>query len=524
MDLIIKVVDVVDTLISEADVSIVSLGGRNSGKTNGLGKIILGPMPVEGFKIEVTHPFYLEEEVNVIPPEGGGQFLWDNPVWTFTPPSTVTVRMSRIRAAPFFQISDNEMKRRDSFNPNGVFTWKDDAGNHTHRYLGTFNDEALFVPMNHPLFPAEPTGGWGRFNHGEPVKINPSREGDLFWLEWGVGDKSPRWLVAVWKPRWRGDTRSKLDFVTFFTPNTDDNTKFPASKGEYPYMAWKIGDRLVQPYPGLAHRYLFIEKWLAYQLLAAKRQAVLVIPIQLSGNWGPFAHAAGLARLFAEITHFLHRTGHTSGYQTSTDQDLALTPRYRFSRNSIHQPPPAIQRIVLSGFSAGVGPIVNMLPTTIGQKMSDNRGFKIKGIDSDSLFGADVAPFLNAWKEVWDQDARSDIRNGLDKHLPGWLRKDDQRMARCYQTDHTGSQGWIEKTPLLEFVTGPLLKPTNGLVAAERHADNRCSLVYFGSGYLKHVTSTQKISPVFWTEKDDHQAVPMVTFMHAALLSGLVKF
>ncbi|EEM86177.1 hypothetical protein BK742_03445 [Bacillus thuringiensis serovar pingluonsis] len=525
MNLIIEVKDVVGTLISTADVSIVSSGGRISGKTDRLGKVILGPMPVERFKIEVTHPLYLEEEVNVTPPpEGGGHFLWDNPVWTFTPPSTVMVQMSRIRAAPFFPISNNEMKQRDSFNPKGVFTWIDHAGNHTGRYLGMFNDESLFVPVKHPLLPTKPSEEWGRLNHGEPEKINPSRTGDLFWLEWGIGDKSPRLLVAVWVPRWRGVTQSKLDFVTFFTPNTAIPEKFPARKEDYPYLAWKTGDILVQPYPGLGHRYLFREKWLSYQLLAAKRQAVLVIPIQPYGKWGPFAHAAGLARLLAEITHFLHRTGHTSGYQTSTDEDHALTPSFRFNRNAIHQPPPPIQRVVLSGFSAGVGPIVNMLPTTIGQKMNDP-DFSINGIDSHTLFGADVAPFLNAWKEVWDHDAPDYIRKNLDKDLPVWLRKDSKRMARCYQTDDTGSQGWIEKTPLLEFVTGPLLKPENGLVAAERHADNRCSLVYFGKGYLKHhVTSTLGIPPGFWGSKDDHQAVPMVTFMHAALLSGLVKF
>ncbi|MED1914206.1 hypothetical protein P4V64_02705 [Bacillus thuringiensis] len=522
MDLTIQVKDVTGTLISGANVLCESIEGHRSGKTDTHGQVILGTMPAEEFMIEVTHPLYLEESVHVVPPKGSGFSVWDNPVCIFSPPATVIVLMSRIRTASSFPISNDEMKRRKSFNPNGAFTWIDHAGNRTQRYLAMFNEEALFVPVSHPLFPTKPTEGWGRFHHNEPVKINPSRMGDLFWLEWGVGDKSPRLLVAVWVPRRRGVTLSKLDFVIFFTPNTAIPEKFPARKEEYPYMSWKIGDILVQPYLGLGHRYLFREKWLAYQLLAAKRQAVLVVPIQPYGDWGPFAHAAGLARLLAEITHFLHRTGYTSGNQTSTDEDHALTPRFRISRNAIHQPPPTIQRVVLSGFSAGVGPIATMLPTTIGQKLND-RNFSINGLDSHTLFGADVAPFLNAWKEVWDHDAPSYIRTLLDKDLPVWLRKDNERMARCYQTDDTGSYGWIEKTPLREFVKSPVLKPTNGLLAAEHHADNRCSLVYFGSGYLKHSTSTLEISPVFWRSKDDHQAVPMVTFMHAASLSGLEK-
>ena len=50
---------------------------------------------------------------------------------------------------------------------------------------------------------------------------------------------------------------------------------------------------LVQPYIGLAHRYMFFEKWLVDQLLAAKRQAVVVFPVQPYGNWGPFGEVAG---------------------------------------------------------------------------------------------------------------------------------------------------------------------------------------------------------------------------------------
>ncbi|NGM84018.1 carboxypeptidase regulatory-like domain-containing protein [Paenibacillus sp. 7124] len=534
MDLIIEVKDAAGTPISGADVAVVVSGDRKTGKTDGKGQVVLRPLPNVLFTVEATHPLYLEEEVDVIPPNGGGSFVWGNPVCTVTPPATVIVHLSRIRPAPLFPISDAEMKQRDSFNPKAVFTWKDNAGNPTNRYLGIFNNEEIFVRVNHPLLPAKPTEGWGRkpdkiepgdpgrLNHSKPIKIEPNREGNLIWLEWGIGDKSPRLLVAVWVPRWRGTTPSKLDFVIFFSPNTAIPEKFPARKEEYPYMAWKIGDRLVQPYPGLGHRYLFREKWLVYQLLAAKRQAVVVFPVQPYGNWGPFADAAGLSRLLAEVTHFLHRMGYTSGGQSSRDEDRApVPPQFRFNR--IHQPPPTVRRVVIGGFSAGVGPIADMLPTTFGQKMDDTR-FNINGIDGHTLFGADVAPFLNAWKEVWDHDAPSYIRSRLDKDLPGWLQRDSQRMARCYQTDDTGSKGWIETTPLIKFTSGPTLKPTNGLIAAERHAEDRCSLVYFGSGYLKHTTSNPAIFPMFWGEKDDHQAVTTVTFGHAALLSGLAKF
>jgi hypothetical protein len=343
----------------------------------------------------------------------------------------------------------------------------------------------------------------------------------------------------VWIPLWQGITPSQLDFVVFFTPPTnpiDEATKKPKYPSDrfpwlqsYPYEAWKGGKlredgppALVQPYPALGYRYLFREKWLVYQLLAAKRQAVVVFPIQPFGDWGPFAQAAGLARLLAEVSHFLHRTAYTSGGQTSREEDRAPSPNFRFDRITIHQPPPRLQRVVLSGFSSGMTPIVDMLGTTFGQKMNDQR-FSKNGIDSHTLFGADVAPFLRVWKEVWDHDARNDIRITMDQKLPGWLRQDPMRMARCYQTHYTGSEGWIDRSPLVQFTSSSLLKPANGLDASERHKDSRCSLVYFGQGYLLHGTSASEIAPAFWKAANDHQAVPMVTFGHAASLSGLTK-
>lgn len=90
---------------------------------------------------------------------------------------------------------------------------------------------------------------------------------------------------------------------------------------------------------------------------------------------------------------------------------------------------------------------------------------------------------------------------------------------------------WIQTSALSKFTPGPMKPPSSvgGRVATERHADSRCSLVYFDVGYLRHTTTAPETSPVFWAVKEDprdsggadHQAVPMVTFGHAAALSGL---
>jgi len=362
-------------------------------------------------------------------------------------------------------------------------------------------------------------------------------------------------LVAAWIPRFRGPSPSELDFVVFFSPTTAPERGYPADKfpwrDPYPYMAVKrnpLRDKgspaLAQPYPGLGQRYLFELKWLVYQQLAARREATLIFPIQPSGDWGPFAYASGLARLIAEITHFMRRTARTDGLQSDREQDQAARPRYRVSRPGIHLPLPQRRqnilkprRIILSGFSAGVGPIVGMLGTSSGQKMDDGR-FE----NGHDRFGADVTPFLDAWMEVWDHDAPSEVRAMLEQAGPGWMNRNSRRMLRCYQSQFTSTpRNWIHTTPLAQFAPGSVKPPVSaaGVVADERHADDRCSLVYFDIGFLNHSASAHRVAPVFWkwTESDpndpkkmivrgvadEHQAVPMVTFGHAALLSGLKK-
>ena len=541
MDLTIYVRDAADAPIIGADVSVNVLDNQRQGKSDKQGKYAGGALPSGSFHVTVTDPGYLPEEVAVTPPAKGKPFLWDNPICSVAASAVITIRLSRLSASPLFSISDSELERRGPFNPQALFTWTDQSGIPTGRYLGTFNNEELIVRIGHPLLPNKPGEGWDRFNHDkEPVKVDPSRSGNLVWLEWGLGEKQPRLLVAAWVPRFRRDSPHKLDFIIFFSPNTRANVGYPPDRfpwlDPYPYLAVKGGPTrkdappaLAQPYPGLAHRYLFREKWLIFQMLTALRQAVVLFPIQPSNDWGPFKEVAGLARLVAEVTHLLHRTNMTAGGNNDVEADRALRPGYRFYRVGVHDPPPAIQRIILSGFSAGVAPIASMLGTRVGQKLIDGRFDK-------SLFGADVAPFLNAWMEVWDHDAPNVApdftRTLLEVAAPSWMGQNGQRMLRCYQSGYTGTpRDWIQTSPLARLTSGSMKPPSSvaGRIAVERHNDPRCSLVYFDCGYLHHTTAAPKVAPAFWTvieKKDDpcgadHQAVPMVTFGHAAALSGL---
>jgi hypothetical protein len=527
MDLTVEVRDAAYAVIAGAGVVCTAAGGTIQGSSDARGRFVISPMPAEAFTVEASHGSYLSEQVEVSSSASGGARTWDNPVCTLTP-SALVVRLSRLRAAPTTAVSNADLEKKSPYNPQSAFTWIDNNGNPTGRYLAMFNDPRSVFTAASPLLPEKPGDGWGRLNHDkEPAQIDPSRSGDLVWLEWGLGQTEPRLAVAAWLPRFRGATPSTLDVVIVFSPNTQTKDRaYPADAfpwlHDYPYAATKRNAPpgspplpLVQPYLGLAHRYLFLERWLLYQLAAAGKQAVVVFPLQPYGDWGPFGKAAGLARLLAEVTHFMHRTGHTSGGQASRDLDHALVPRYRVSRAGYHAPPPPLRRVVVSGVSAGMSGVTKLLTTQIGDKLS------YKGL-THALFGADVAPFLRVWQEVWDLDASYKVRPPMDSALAYWMDQDSARMARCYQTHDTYSKGWIDTSSLLRYTSGPkLLAPAGLPEAAERHS-GRCSLVYFGHGYLHH-KSTDTATPAFWRTRDDHAAVSLIGFGHAARLSGLAQ-
>lgn len=145
-----------------------------------------GPMPTQAFAIDVRHDAYLEEHVEVNPGVPGAP-TWDNPVCTVGP-TGIVVRLSRLRAAPTTPISNAEREQRQPFDPRGVFTWIDEAGNRTNRYLDINNHAPqAFHLASTPMLPKTPGDGWKRLNHGAPVPSDPGRDGDLVWLEWGLG-------------------------------------------------------------------------------------------------------------------------------------------------------------------------------------------------------------------------------------------------------------------------------------------------------------------------------------------------
>jgi hypothetical protein len=514
VNITVAVIDTVGRPIAGARITVLGSSFVAPLITNTLGQAYLEQNSASWIRIKIEHPQYVEEALESLIPPSGGSFLWNNPVCSIAPEGVITVRLSCIQPAPLMPISKKDLLKAAPFNPGKAFVEVSESGNSTGRYLNINNGSLGFYPVKQRLLPSTPTEGWGRIEHSSMERIDPSSDGDLALLEWGVEEGAKTLLVAVWFPRYRGTTPTSVDFIIFFSPNTAF-AEYPQTASAYPYQTDKKGSggNLRQPFLSLAYRFLFHEKYLTYQLLAAHRQAVLIFPIQPPAGCGPFGEVSGLSRLVAEVTHFMHREGRTSGGITDRSQDLAPRRGYRFLRNGIHRPPPPLNRVILAGFSSGMNPVLDMLGAYHGQTLRA-LGF------NPTIFGADPSKFLNAWSEVWDHDTPAEIRGKLDTNLPAWLNRTPERVARCYQTDYTGSLNWIKSTPLKNFVQEPL-KFISG-VASEQHS-NKCSLVYFGSGYLHHVANDNSAQQKFWEDKDSHQAVPHITFGHAACLSGLRK-
>ena len=363
MDLTVIVTDAAETALPGATVRVVTSKGPVQGSTDAQGRFLAQGLPDGQLDVTSTLALYLDEQVTV-QPSTSGSTTWDNPVCTWSSPGTLLVRLSRVRAAPTAPVSNSDLETKAPYDPRAAFTWIDNGGNPTRRYLNLFNDpHPDFTAVDHPLLPSQPTDGWGRISHlTSPVPVDPSRHGNLVWLEWGMGGSEPRLGVAIWVPRWTGPAPSQVDIVVFFSPNpnfADYPTDSYPWLGAYPYAAVKGSaplrtggpKPLVQPYLGLAQRYLFLEKMLVAQLLAAGRQAVVLFPVQPYGDWGPFGEVAGLSRLLREITHYLHRAGMDNGGASTTDQDTAPTPNQRFGANRIHQPPMSLRRIVQPSLS-----------------------------------------------------------------------------------------------------------------------------------------------------------------------------
>ncbi len=226
-------------------------------------------------------------------------------------------------------------------------------------------------------------------------------------------------------------------------------------------------DQLHQPYVEQGVSYLLVGYKIIYQLLAAKRNAIVLMPISAFGSWGPLAAQSGQWRLIKEVVRFLYARRLASS---------RAAPFARFSLNGgrtsifardglfTDELVPDKASITISAFSAGINAVVSLCAT----EQFDDKSY------SSVLFSAPAAPFLSEWREIWDIDGVD--ASGWDhlvKTLKGWVSSTSQRSLRSYHSEDTYQGG-----------------PDNGLVESSKitRKAGKAGFVEEGTSNDGHIT------------------------------------
>jgi hypothetical protein len=443
--------------------------------------------------------------------------------------------------------------------------------------------------------------GWAAFQETKSRVVKPQNEGHFMMVEWTspptpdlpkdkasqTQDTAPhgfnRYLVGLWRPRSSivpgstvNGTVVARDVVVFFPPTTGPATSWlndrSPFRGMYPYSLnqykddnvpdWLLGQRYVEVLPS----YLFRDRYISQAILAAERDALVIIPIQPAGKWGILSTAAGLSRLVQEAILFEHRQhplpdipGGSIDTAPERNDRGGIIERLHVAT---HVPPPPLGHVVVAGFSAGVGAIRTLLlsaklppsPHTWSTESNDPYGG-----ESNDPYGGDARTFLAAWREIWDFDGSMAVLDPgyyPDKPWTGdylgpfatllreWQERSgsnqaadssDPKIVRVYHTTLTtpAARGGLTKMAVFDRILGHsgIVRGKPNAKASERVGDGG-NWIWFGSGYLENnrpdswpegASNGSLGRPEFWNKSDPHQAVIEVCHGHAVANSRLRK-
>jgi hypothetical protein len=428
----------------------------------------------------------------------------------------VAVTVGTIRLAPTINIPP-ETPVRD--NPGAALVDPDPAGGGIYR--GAWLNRETINVLQDPIDIRNPGAvGWERFVY-KPVKdIDLKQRGTYVLVHYGEAKsvsvrRRPRFLIAVWAPRVK--LAAKPEVMVFYSPPTR-STEYPVDswpfRKAYPYEPFVTpqpkpvpASELHPPYTGLAVRYLINGYKIIYQLLAAGRNPIVIMPIHPSKNWGPLASQAGLCRLVKEIVRFLYSTQLVSSLATPPGR-LSLEggrASIAFGRGVYtNEKVPDSWAITISGFSNGIDRVLDVCT-------KETYGKELYALYDPAVFHASPAPLLDSWREIWDIDGVADDGKGAVRHLDTlreWLKK-DRRRVRSYHSD-TGNL--TQPRTLVEasrIETRP--KETVKGVAIEQGTkrDERATWVHFSNSVLSFPNPDG-------TDDDAHHNITKVAFAHAA--------
>jgi hypothetical protein len=443
----------------------------------------------------------------------------------------IVARLGVMRFAPLRMLPETTPAKSD-FNPGASLI--EPRGN-TFAYRALWLESTYVARLSDPI-PGDPAAeDWKRFAH-EKNRCIARDFGTFALLEFGFPapntDGRPRFLVAVWYPNQPlGDT---ADVNVFFSPNTgqaiDPADSYPADSYPfakiYPYqMKPKKGvlgpnftlTDLHAPYVGLALNYVGIGYKIVYQMLAARKNAIIVMPIQPASQWGPLQTRTCLWRLVLEVVRFgeaerlIARQGKVGrldlgreGASVNTnDVGPASAP---YTRTQI--------RVTTSAFSAGLSAMLSLIST---EKLKEDKLFP------SSHFAAADGECKAAWRAIWDVDGAFHQLGGFEacmRPMLAWRKDDPARILRMY---HSNDQVDAD-TPVAALMPEVAIKRYPGKTGFidQGYAKDRSTLWVLFSNSTLRTPSPADSAAGLWPllgSQGAHWMVPTVAFGHAWLIS-----
>jgi hypothetical protein len=418
-------------------------------------------------------------------------------------------------------------------NPRAVLV--DDVGGGQWIYRGGRHNFETLRKLDEPIFGDLYGFEWERFNNSIHA-IDLVRQGRFILLEYGPplvpGTRNPRFLIAAWAPF--KALSSTPEVVLFYSPPTFENRGYPVDShpftGDYPYAVRPFDPKnpkpvkdLFQPYIDITTNYVMVGYKIIYQLIAAGRNPILIMPSQPSAQWGPLSSQPGVARLIKEVLRFFYAkqlvsslAGSFGRLSLSGGRSSIAPPEGRFVSEKV----PTTFAATLSGFSAGINTVVSVC--TLNK-------FNEKLYPSE-FFYAPPSELMNNWREIWDIDGvDGEGWDHMVRTFRAWLRG-SRRALRAYHSSTTYRASENGLVDVARIVRKPN-KPVKGVYAEEGHsADERVTWVHFSDPSLlgdwddpRH----QKTIPEFGMAAklpkhpqgegfDAHHFVPAIAFGHAA--------
>ncbi|MEU9087221.1 hypothetical protein [Streptomyces sp. NPDC048357] len=364
--------------------------------------------------------------------------------------------------------------------------------------------------------------GWERFATA-PRSVEPVSEGRLYMVEYGeVGadpSPGPRFSVGVWVPHVLHSPKvEKLDFVVWLHPAvTNNELRFPQVqfpyRDPYPYgLVATLVDgnpRVDQQFVDIPIAHLLDQHLLAYQLAAARKAAVLVLPVAPSNHFEAFTRPALLMRLLRELCLWI-------------PQDFP-----RGAEAVVHRPPPEVGRIAVSAFSSSVPELRPLMEGRV-LELDYPAPFWYSSRNDQGL--DDATDFRRAWKEQWAIDS---LGRGFQEYTDAaasWVQDDDDRRLRIYKSAYTG--GWNLPTPQRGGAWADMVKKlrltlethTSGTVKAVSLRDTRSRIhaVSVPNEFMLGPESGREAALKPELRADGaHEMMPRVFFGHAVASSKL---